>query len=251
MTDKRSAVPPDRRQLLAGMAGFAAAAGLSPPLLAGAPDVDLALVLAADCSGSVSPDFYMLQQQGYADAFRSPDVIKAIRSGIHGGIAVCYIQWSGYSLQTQVIPWTLLKGDADIAAFAGQMQQAGRGIYGGGTSPAGAIRQGRLLLGDLQTEGRPFLAVRRVIDVSGDGRTNVGPAPDADRAEAMALGITINGLPILHMEPDIDEYYAREVIGGPGAFIVPARSFDAFREAIRRKLILEIAGRPVMARPAG
>jgi hypothetical protein len=198
--------------------------------------VDLALVLAADCSGSVTAHGYRLQQQGYADAFRDPKVVKAILSGLHGGIAVTYFQWSGPALQNQMVTWTVLRSQADILAFADLLAKAPRTIYGGGTSVSGAIDFGRHLLGQVPVE-----AMRLVIDVSGDGRTNNGrPAPPA-RDEAVAAGITINGLPILNQEPDIDRYYQDEVIGGPGAFMIPARDFEAFGEAIRQKLILEIA----------
>lgn len=199
--------------------------------------VDLALVLAADCSGSVHAEHYALQQRGYAEAFRNRQVIKAIRGGINGAIAVSYFQWSGYSLQTLIVPWRVLGSDADIVAFAAVMEKADRTIFGGGTSPTGAIEFGHRLLNQL-----PVQTPRRVMDISGDGRNNTGPAPAEARAAAVAAGIIINGLPILHMEPDIDAYYEQHVIGGPGAFIVPARDYTAFEAAVRRKLILEIAG---------
>jgi len=236
---------PSRRRLL-GAAGAAALFGRLAPAWAedAGVAVDLALVLAADCSGSVQTDHYVLQQRGYADAFRDPAVIQAIRSGVNGSIAACYFQWSGDSLQTLLQPWTLLRDKPDIVAFATALERAERTLYGGGTAPAGAIRLGRELLGNITVSGRKVQALRRVIDISGDGRTNVGPPPDEERAAAIRAGITINGLPILHMEPDIDEYYAQEIIGGEGAFLVPARDFNAFREAIRRKLIQEIAGLP-------
>lgn len=198
--------------------------------------VDLALALAADCSGSVSNEEYTLQQEGYADAFRQREVLKAIRSGVHGAIAVCYFQWSGYGIQNLGVPWAVLRNKDDIASFATALQQAERRLYSGGTAPGGAIVFGRQLL-----ESVPVTAMRHVIDISGDGRTNTGPSPEADRAEALARGITINGLPIEHQEPNLEEYYREHIIGGPGAFLVPARDFDAFREAIRRKLVQEIA----------
>ena len=204
--------------------------------------VDLALVLAADCSGSVQTDHYVLQQRGYADAFRDPAVIQAIRSGINGRIAACYFQWSGFALQTLLLPWTVLHDKDSIAAFATALEHAERSLYGGGTAPAGAMRFGRELLADPVASSRPLQTLRRVIDISGDGRSNVGPPPEEERALTVRAGITINGLPILHMEPDIDAYYAEEIIGGTGAFLVPARDFNAFREAVRRKLIQEIAG---------
>lgn len=235
---------PNRRRFLIATGATAGLAAAGVPLAAHGQShdgqrqrVDLALVLAADCSGSVSSDEYTLQQQGYADAFRQREVIKAIRSGINGAIAACYFQWSGYSLQNLIIPWTILRSDDSVAIFATGLEQAERRLYSGGTAPAGAIAFGRMLI-----EEPPVPALRNVIDVSGDGRTNNGPSTDQDRAEAIARGITINGLPIENQEPDLEEYYRRHVIGGPGAFLVPARDFDAFKEAVRRKLVLEIAG---------
>lgn len=229
---------PARRQVLIG-AGAAIAAAVLPDRLNGqAKGVDLALVLAADCSGSVHAEHYALQQRGYAEAFRNRQVVQAIRSGIHGAIAISYFQWSGYALQTLVLPWTILGTDAEIAQFATLMERADRVIFGGGTSPTGAIEFGHRLL-----EKVPVATPRRVIDISGDGRNNTGPAPAEARDAAVAAGITINGLPILHMEPDIDAYYEQHVIGGPGAFIVSARDYTSFEAAVRRKLILEIAGK--------
>lgn len=228
---------PARRQVLIGASAVVAASILPGRLRGQGKGVDLALVLAADCSGSVHAEHYTLQQRGYAEAFRSRQVIQAIRSGIAGAIAVSYFQWSGYALQTLVVPWTVLASDTDIARFATQMERAERMIFGGGTSPTGAIEFGHRLL-----EKVPAVPARRVIDVSGDGRNNTGPAPAEARNAAVAAGITINGLPILHMEPDIDTYYEQNVIGGPGAFIVSARDYTSFEAAVRRKLILEIAG---------
>lgn len=198
---------------------------------------DLALVLAADCSGSMRTEHYDLQQQGYAAAFRQKDVIRAITGGLNRLVAITYFQWSGYLLQHHSVPWTILRTPADVERFATVLEQLPRSIYSGGTSPAGAIEYGRRLL-----RIAPVEASRRVIDVSGDGRSNNGPPPAPVRDAAVAEQITINGLPILHMEPDIDAYYAENVIGGPGAFMVPARDFAAFAEAIHKKLILEMAG---------
>lgn len=231
-----------RRGILAGGVGLAGLALGGPGLHAQRRAVDMALVLAADCSGSVHAEHYTLQQRGYGDAFRDPRVIKAIRAGIHGAIAVTYFQWSGYELQAQLIPWTILQAEAGVLAFAAALKRAERAIFSGGTSPAGAIEFGQLLLARNTVD-----AARRVIDVSGDGRSNTGPPPDAARDRATANGIVINGLPILHMEPDIDGYYRDHVIGGPGAFVMPARDFDDFATAVRRKLVLEIAG---IAHPA-
>lgn len=227
-----------RRRFLAGGVGLAGLALGGPRALHGRNrPVDMALVLAADCSGSVQTEHYALQQRGYGDAFRDPRVIKAIGSGIHGAIVATYCQWSGYRLQAQLIPWTILQDEDGIAAFAMELERTERVIFSGGTSPGGAIEFAQALLVRSAVD-----AARRVIDVSGDGRSNNGPPPDAARDRAAAEGIVINGLPILHMEPDIDGYYRDHVIGGPGAFVMPARDFEDFATAVRRKLVLEIAG---------
>ncbi len=223
----------DRRRLILAAGGALAGPGAAAQ---GIP-LDVALVLAADCSGSVRAEHYGLQQKGYADAFRQPEVIRAIRGGIVGAVAVTFFQWSGYFLQHQSIGWTVLKTREEVEAFADRIEHTPRVIFSGGTSPGGAIEFGHRLLREV-----PGTARRRVIDVSGDGRSNNGPSPTVARDQAIAQAITINGLPILHMEPDIDEYYEKNVIGGPGAFSMPARDFASFGEAIRRKLILEIAG---------
>ena len=227
----------NRRSLLIGGASLIALPFLSPAWGQRRP-VDLALALAADCSGSVHAQHYTLQQRGYAEAFRSKEVKQAIRGGIHGAIAVAYYQWSGYRLQNLILPWTVLASEDDIMSFAMQMENAERTIFGGGTSPSGAIEFGHRLLTDL-----PVQAPRRVIDISGDGRNNTGPPPVEARRAALDAGIVINGLPILHMELDIDEYYEKFIIGGPGAFMVPARDYESFAAAVRRKLVLEIADR--------
>lgn len=224
---------PHRRNLLASL-GATLAIGTAKASEVAA--IDLALVLAVDCSGSVRGEHYDLQQRGYADAFRHRRVIEAILGGLHGGILACYFQWSGPALHNLVIPWTLLRSRADIAGFAAALQQAPRSIFGGGTAPAEAIDYGAALL-----KRMPAQPLRRVIDISGDGRSNRGRPPAMARDAAVAQGITINGLPILHMEEDIEEYYERNVIGGPGAFLISARDYDSFADAVRRKLILEIS----------
>ena len=218
-------------------AGGLAVAPTLPRPAAAAPSADLALVLAADCSGSMRSEHYDLQQRGYASAFRQKDVIRAITGGLHRTVAITYFQWSGYLLQHHSVPWTLLRTQADVESFAVLLEKLPRSIFSGGTSPAGAIEFGRRLLAE-----PPVVPQRQVIDVSGDGRSNNGPPPAPVRDQAVADQITINGLPILHMEPDIDSYYAENVIGGPGSFMVPARDFAAFAEAIHKKLILEMAG---------
>ncbi len=196
--------------------------------------VDLALVLAADCSRSIDMDEYGLQQQGYAAAFRHPKIVEAI---LTARVALTYLQWSGFTIQSHLLPWTLPRTAEEVERWAMALQRAPRTVFGGGTSLSGAIDSGRRVLDDA-----PFEAVRRVIDISGDGRNNNGRRPSDARDEAVAAGIVINGLPIVNEEPDVGLYYETQVIGGPGAFLIAAQDFDAFGEAIRRKLIQEISG---------
>jgi hypothetical protein len=199
-------------------------------------EVDLALVLAVDASGSVDMHRFELQKRGYAAAFRNPRVLNAIRSGLNQSISVTMFQWTGPRLQVHVVPWTLIKDEASANAFADAIEAAPRRLFGGGTSISGAIDYGRLLL--LQS---PFTPTRRVIDVSGDGSNNSGRPVTFARDDAARDGIGVNGLPILSIEPGLDRYYRDYVIGGPGAFMVPADSYDTFADAILKKLITEIA----------
>ena len=204
--------------------------------------VDLALVLAVDASGSVDQVRFELQKQGYVAAFRPPRVIAAIQSGPAQSIAVIMIQWTGPALQVTAVPWTRISDAASANAFADAVARAPRALFGGGTSISGAIDTGMALLFD-----NPYKAARRVIDISGDGSNNRGRPAAVARDEAIRAGVGINGLPILAIEPDLDRYYEHNVIGGPGAFVVAAKSYDAFAEAILKKLIAEIAAqRPVM-----
>ena len=228
-----------RRRWLRGAAAFVLYAALPRPACAAAP-VDLALVLAVDASGSVSEARFELQKQGYAAAFRDPRVLNAIRSGATQSIAVTMFQWTGPRLQVQVMPWMLIKDAASADAFAAAIDAAPRQLFGGGTSISGAIDYARLLLAQA-----PYEPARRVIDVSGDGSNNSGRPVTLARDEAVGAGIGINGLPILTIEPDLDRYYRDFVIGGPGAFMVPATSYDTFAEAIIKKLINEIAANDV------
>jgi hypothetical protein len=210
--------------------------------------VDLALVLAVDASGSVSHDRFELQKQGYAAAFRHPRVLAAIRSGAMQAIAVTMLQWTGPALQARAVPWMRIGDAASAGAFADAIERAPRQLFGGGTSISGAIDAGAALLLD-----SPYQAERRVIDISGDGSNNRGRSVTRARDEAVAAGIGINGLPILTLEPDLDRYFEQNVIGGPGAFAVAAASYEAFADAILKKLVTEIAGGPVFepARHAG
>jgi hypothetical protein len=197
---------------------------------------DILLVLAVDASGSVNQTRFELQRKGYADAFRSEQVLNAIRGLSTQSIAVTMVQWTGPAMQVQVVPWMLIKDAASTMAFADAIEAAPRQLFGGGTSLSGAIDHAMLLLASA-----PYRGLKRVIDVSGDGSNNRGRDVREARDEAVRAGIIINGLPIVSLEYDLDKYYFNNVIGGPGAFIVPADSYDNFAQAVLRKLILEIA----------
>lgn len=225
---------PSRRALVAGALAFLL--GGAGETVAAEVQVDLQLVLAVDASGSVNMRRFELQKQGYAAAFRNPRVLTAIRSGMAQAIAVTMHQWTGPRLQIHVVPWMVVKDEASAEALAVAIENAPRQLFGGGTSISGAIDYSRLILAQ-----SPFTATRRTIDVSGDGANNIGRPARIARDEAVRDGITINGLPILSVEPDLDTYYFENVIGGPGAVMVPADSYESFAEAILKKLIIEIA----------
>src|SRR5579859_1941429 len=200
--------------------------------------VDVALVLAVDVSSSVDEGRFRLQQSGYAVAFRSPLVQAALLSGPAHAIAVAYVQWAGANTQHLVVDWTLVDSETASRALADRIVASER--YGeGSTSISGAITFAMELLGD-----SPYPADRRIIDVSGDGSNNSGRMAHLARDQAVAKGIIINGLPILAVEPQLDRYYRDNVIGGPGAFLVSATSFETFAAAIVNKLVREVAAVP-------
>ena len=207
--------------------------------------VDLELVLAVDVSGSVDEEEGRLQREGYIAAIRSPELLKAVQSGILGRIAMTYVEWAGDGFQSTIIDWHLVDGKAAADAFAAKLveQPIGSGPW---TSISDVIRYS---LPRFPNNG--YLGTRRVIDISGDGPNNSGGLVTEARSEAIARGVTINGLPIIndHIQPsgrpqiaNLEKYYAACVIGGPGAFLVVAHDFKDFARAIRRKLIFEIAG---------
>jgi len=222
------------------------------PALAQEVDVDLELVLAVDVSRSMDPAEQELQKAGYVAALKHPEVIAAIRSGFLGRIAVTYVEWAGPAAQEIVLGWSLLDGAESAGAFADGL--ADRPVsYMRATSISGALAFAATLF-----DGNGFRGTRQVIDVSGDGPNNMGfPVVEA-REAVLARGITINGLPImLHADffggysiRELDIYYEDCVIGGPGAFLITVESIDRIAEAIRRKLVLEIAGAPARIMPA-
>ncbi len=220
-----------------------------PPAHA-AEQVDLLLVMAADVSRSVDRAKFELQRQGYAAAIASPQVLEAIRSGAHRRIAVSFVEWSGFGAQKLVIDWTAIGDEASGRGFGDRLLEAPRS-FSDRTSISGGIEFAMGLLAQA-----PFEAPRRTIDVSGDGTNNSGREVNLVRDEAVAKGITINGLVILsdrplsfnpeHTNPPggLEAYYRNNVIGGPGAFVMVAQDFNSFGKAILNKLIAEIALNP-------
>lgn len=227
-----------RRSALGGLGALATAAVTSPARADG--PVDLQLVLAVDTSGSVNRQRFELQRDGYADAFRSDEVQRVVLGGRAGAIAVCMTHWTGPGMQELAQPWVRLSDAASCNAFGDAISHGARRLFAGGTSISGAIDHARYLLRQCPF-GSPSGRVRRVIDVSGDGENNRGRAPDLARDDAVGEDVTINGLPILAIEPNLDDYYRDHVIGGAGAFLIAVETFEAFGPAVRRKLAQEIA----------
>jgi hypothetical protein len=230
-----------------------AALALASPTSAGEA-VDLALVIATDTSRSIDEQEARLQREGVAAALRHPDIIAAIQSGYRRKIGIAYIDWSSSVFTTVVVNWRTVSDLASADVYARLLTEAPITL-GQRTSISEGLELATKLLHDGSMD-----APRRVIDISGDGPNNHGRGVEEVRAEVLARGITINGLPILNDRdqfgpgfflPDLDDYFRGCVIGGPGAFVIVARDFVDFAQAVRRKLIFEIAGRvpPVEDRP--
>jgi hypothetical protein len=207
--------------------------------------VDVELVLAVDVSYSMDPEEQTLQREGYMAALTSREFLQALRQGMNGKVAVTYFEWAGANDQRIIMPWRLIDGPESADAVAAEI---GRAPYrrASRTSISGALSFAMPLF-----DGSGFRGLRRVIDVSGDGVNNNGMPVTLVRDEVLAKGITINGLPIMLKRPnfggmdieELDVYYEDCVIGGPGAFVVSIKEREKFKEAIRTKLILEVAGR--------
>ena len=228
------------------------------PMVQAAEQVDLLLVLAADVSRSVDQPKFQLQRQGYAAAIADKRVLEAITAGRHRRIAVCFVEWSGVSSQRLVIDWTLIDGADAAQKFGDQLLELPRS-FAERTSISGGID---FAMGVLARS--PYQAARRTIDVSGDGTNNSGRDVTFARDEALAAGVTINGLVILSERPlawnpehtnppgGLPNYFRNNVIGGPGAFVMVAEDFNTFGQAIVKKLIAEIAeAQPPAARQPG
>jgi hypothetical protein len=236
--------------LAAAFAGLTLAAPSHPGIFAqstpqGDTTVDAEVILAVDVSYSMDPDEQALQREGYMSAITSREFLQALHQGAHSRIAVTYFEWAGVNFQQIIVPWRLIDGPESADSFAADI---GRARY---TRASRTSISGALLFAAPLFEGSGFHGVRRVIDVSGDGVNNNGPLVVPTRDAVLAKGITINGLPILLKRPtmsmidieNLDVYYEDCVIGGPGAFVIPIKERDQFKEAIRTKLVLEIAGR--------
>jgi Protein of unknown function (DUF1194) len=215
-----------------------------------AEEVDLLLVLSSDVSRSIDAPKFKLQRDGYAAAIVNPRILQAIRSGALGKIAISFVEWSGVGAQKIVIDWTIVRDEATARDFSAQVIEAPR-AFADRTSISGGID-----FAMAQLARAPFQSSRRTIDISGDGTNNSGRDVTDARDEALAMGVTINGLVILSERPmswnadhtnppgGLDNYYRNNVIGGPGSFVMVAENFNSFGQAILNKLIAEIAGVP-------
>jgi len=217
---------------------------------AAAVPVDVELILAVDVSYSMDPDEQALQREGYMSAITSREFLRALREGNHARIAMTYFEWAGTYHQQIIVPWRLIDGPESAEGFAADI---GRARY---TRASRTSISGALLFAAPLFDGSGYRGVRRVIDVSGDGVNNNGPLIVPTRDEVLAKGITINGLPIMLKKPsmsmidieNLDVYYEDCVIGGPAAFVIPIKEREQFKEAIRTKLVLEIAHRMLQRR---
>jgi hypothetical protein len=243
-----------------GLTGGLAAPSSAPSFADKSPNaipVDVELVIAVDVSYSMDPEEQALQREGYITGLTSRDFMQALRSGMNGKVAATYFEWAGPYDQKIIVPWRMIDGPEAADAFANEIARAPY-RRASRTSISGALNFAKPLF-----DGSGYRGIRRVIDVSGDGANNSGPFVTIVRDDVLAAGITINGLPIMLKRPNsftmdienLDVYYEDCVIGGPGAFVIPIREREQFKEATRTKLVLEIAGRtpdsrvvPVQAR---
>ena len=210
-----------------------------------APSVDIELVIGVDISYSMDLDELAVQREGYAQAIVSKEFLQALKNGPNSKIAVTYFEWSASTDQKIIIPWRVIDGPETADAVANEIMKTPV-RRGSRTSISGAIYFAMPLFDE-----NPHRGLRRVIDISGDGPNNNGAPVTGARDAALEKGIVINGLPIMVKEPsystmdidDLDLYYEDCVIGGPGSFVVSIKDREKFKEAIRTKLLLEVAGR--------
>lgn len=237
-----------RIRLGGAIGGFLLALALPATLSAQGYDlpVDVELVLAVDVSGSMDAEEHAVQRHGYVAAIRSAEFRRAVQSGAHGRIALTYIEWAGAGRQAIVQPWTVIADDEDAERVAERLATAPISFIRGTSISSVLDFAGALFAGN------GFEGLRQVIDVSGDGPNNTGGPVEAARDRVLERGVTINGLPIMIRPslrgapdtPTLDAYFEDCVIGGPGAFVLPVREPHEMAEAIRMKLVLDIAGRP-------
>ncbi|MBU3730964.1 MAG: DUF1194 domain-containing protein [Beijerinckiaceae bacterium] len=222
--------------------------GLTMPALArdGEIDVDVELVLAVDVSYSMDPEEQKLQREGYIEALNSPEILKAIAKGVNGKIAVAYVEWAGTNSREIVADWHIIDSAESAAVFTRKLvDKPTRRLSR--TSISGVIDFAVPMFASNNMRG-----LKQVIDISGDGSNNQGRPVERARDDALAQGIVINGLPIMLNRPvvgyrdvePLDHYYADCVVGGPGSFVIPIREREQFVEAIRTKILLEIASIP-------
>jgi hypothetical protein len=207
------------------------------------PSVNVELVIAVDVSYSMDMDELAIQREGYAQAIVSNDFLQALRAVPGSKVAMTYFEWSMSGDEKIIIPWRVIDGPESADAVAAEIMKTPV-RRGSSTSISGAINFAVQLF-----EENPYRGLRRVIDISGDGPNNDGAPVTGARDAALAKGIIINGLPIMVKEPssmidieNLDLYYEDCVIGGPGAFIMTIKDREKFQEAIRAKLVLEVAG---------
>ncbi|MCT7375240.1 DUF1194 domain-containing protein [Chelativorans salis] len=231
---------------------FGALVALVPACAHAQEAVDVELALGVDVSLSMSPAEMSIQREGYAAALTHETVIQAIEAGMHGRIAIAYFEWAGDFSHRVVVPWTVI-ASAEDAALVSERLNVNPPTSARRTSISGAIH----FAADLFAESG-FRGERRILDISGDGPNNQGPPVTEARDRLVAAGITINGLPLMTNDglttaydvEDLDIYYRECVIGGPGAFMIPVNEWSHFPEAVRRKLVIELAGKtPRSLRP--
>lgn len=203
----------------------------------GAPPVSAAIVLAADVSGSVDRFRWKLQRDGYAEAIVHPAFLQAVAATARGSVAVAYVEWAGPTEQRLIVPWTVIRGLADAEAFAERLRQDDR-PFSGSTSIAGALNFAGVLL-----ESCPHPHDRGIVDVSGDGVNSDSGDVEGARDRLVLAGATVNGIVIFapSSEPHLLEHYESSVVGGPGAFVMVAESYETFAYALVRKLVREVA----------
>jgi Protein of unknown function (DUF1194) len=230
------AIHPTRRQALTLFAGSCGLAFASHKILATESEVDLALVLAIDCSSSVDAGEYALQMQGMAKAIQDPKVMEAIKKGPNQKIALSAFHWSDENSQQKILPWIAIASEADAARVGKILAAVPRKLTGGGTSISGALLYAQSLFQDAPKTSR------KVIDLSTDGRNNVGLRANIVRSRLVAAGLTINALAIINEWETLNVYLENQIIGGQGSFVIKASNYEGYADAILKKLIREIVG---------